>query len=327
MSSFLFAVKAVLPIILLASLGYVLKRTKLLSQDFLSVAYKLCYKVCLPVMLFLNVYTIESVEFLNWTFVLFCVVGLCLCFLFALVITKLFVRQDNQKGAMIQCVVRTNYAILGIPLAGALFGAQGTLTASVLAIFVLPLVNVFSVIGLSIYNKNPNVSHSPLKMTVDIINNPPIIGLLAAGIAILVRYLFTLWGIDFRLSQLTAVMKTLNYISAITTPLALIVLGGQFEFSSVATYIKQISLGVILRLVVVPLLAIAAAYLFFDFNGGEYATLIALFGGPVAATSAIVVSQFEGDEVFAGQLVVWTTLLCCVTVFIFAVTLRSVGIF
>ena len=59
MSSFLFALNAIAPIVLLVALGYALKKIGWMSMDFAKKTHKLVFHVFLPAMLFLNVYRIE----------------------------------------------------------------------------------------------------------------------------------------------------------------------------------------------------------------------------------------------------------------------------
>ena len=60
MEALIFAVNAVLPIILLVALGYGLKRIGLIPAAFAPMANKLVFRVFLPVTLFLNVYGISA---------------------------------------------------------------------------------------------------------------------------------------------------------------------------------------------------------------------------------------------------------------------------
>ena len=50
------SVNAVAPIILLILLGYLLKKYNFLSKEFIKIGNKFVFKVCLPCMLFINIY-------------------------------------------------------------------------------------------------------------------------------------------------------------------------------------------------------------------------------------------------------------------------------
>ena len=85
------------------------------------------------------------------------------------------------------------------------------------------------------------------------------------------------------------------------TPLALVVLGARFDFSAVRALRKQITLGVVMRLVFAPLFAIGGAVLLsktgvLPFTKVEYPALVGIFASPVAVSSAVMVSEIGGDD-------------------------------
>ena len=96
-------------------------------------------------------------------------------------------------------------------------------------------------------------------------------------------------------------------LKIIASPLALIILGGQFEFSAVKGMTKEIIVGTACRIVLAPLIGIGCAYLLsaftglFEFGTDVYPTLIALFATPVAVSSAIMAGEMGGDEQLANS--------------------------
>ena len=121
----------------------------------------------------------------------------------------------------------------------------------------------------------------------------------------------------------------LNYLYGLATPLALIILGVQFEFSAISELKKEIVFGTIIRTVIVPVLGLGIALLFFRerFTGAHFAAFVALFATPLAVSTVPMTQEMKGDTALAGQLVVWTTLLSGITIFITAFTLKYIGIF
>ena len=81
-SIFVTALNAVTPVVLLILLGYLLKQSGFLSKDFVKTGNKLVFNVCLPCMLFINVYDIEGFSSINWDIVLYCVAMLLIVFAF-----------------------------------------------------------------------------------------------------------------------------------------------------------------------------------------------------------------------------------------------------
>ena len=154
MKTVYFALNAVMPLVLLIGLGYLLKRIKLLSKDFLSVGNKLVFKLFLPITLFINIYSIEDFSVIQWDAVIFAEVGIVLAFLFGFMAAILFVKDEKKKGVITQCMFRSNYAIIGIPLAEMIAGEAGRQVASLLSAFTIPTFNILGVVALSVFVAN-----------------------------------------------------------------------------------------------------------------------------------------------------------------------------
>ncbi len=326
----LFSANAVLPIVLLIVLGYVLKRIKLLTPAFLEVGNKLTFRVLLPVMLFCNVYAIESFSDINAGFILYGIGAVLVIFFLAIGICCLFTKDPAKRGALIQGVFRSNYAIIGIPLATSLFGDAGAAAAGVMSAFCVPTFNILGVIALSIFNGGERKKVNVGKILLGICKNPLIIGTVA-GLAVLgIRTGFEAAGISFRLSDIEFLYKSLQNVKSVCTPFALIVLGGKFEFSAVSRLWKEIVFGTAIRTVAVPVMGLGAAYLLrnaLSLGGEHFAVYVGVFATPVAVASAIMAKEMGADDELAGQLVVWTSLVSAVTIFIYSTVLRAVGIF
>lgn len=324
-----FSANAVLPIVLLIALGYVLKRIGMLTTPFLDVGNKLTFRVLIPTMLFLNVYNINSFSEINFWFVLYGVAAVIVIFLVGIPIYCAFTKDPAKRGTLIQSIFRSNYAIIGIPLATSLFGDKGAAAAGVMSAFCVPLFNILAVITLTIFNNSSTKSKIDVKkILLGIVKNPLIIGTVA-GLAVLgIRELFVANGITFRLRDIEFLYTSLNNVKNICTPFALIILGGKFEFSAVGRLKKEIIFGTFMRVVAVPVLGLIGAYFLVPGIAGEhFATYVGVFATPVAVSSAIMAKEMGADDELAGQLVVWTSLVSALTIFVYVTILRSIGIF
>ena len=328
MSSLIFAVKAVLPIILMVALGYFIKTIGLVKQEHAKILNKLVFRLFLPVMLFLNVYNIKTITGFNYAYIGYTIIITILIFLIFLPVVIVITKQNKRRGVLLQSTFRSNYALIGIPLAESLFGAEGSAIATLLSAAIIPVFNTLAVIGLSVFRRDSQKC-SVKRIIIDVVKNPLILSIFAGIIALLIRILFIKYNISFRLSDIEPVFKVLNYLSSVATPLALLVLGIQFEFSAISGMKKEIIIGVLIRTVFVPLFGLGIAYLLFSdiFNGAHFATFVAVFATPVAVSSVPMVQEMDGDVALAGQLVIWTTLVSAFTVFIASFILKSVGIF
>lgn len=333
LDAFLFAANAVLPIVILIAFGYILKRIGLFTKDFLNIGNKLTFRVLLPVMLFYNVYNVDSLSDINWGFVLYGIVAVLVIFFIGIAVMCAFTKDNAKRGSLIQSVFRSNYAIIGLPLAESLFGAKGAAAAGVMSAFCVPTFNVLGVVALSIFNgSNEKGKIDVKKILKGIVTNPLILGTVA-GVAVLgIRELFVLGNITFRLKDIEFLYEALGDIKAICTPFALLVLGGKFEFSAVSRLWKEIAFGTFVRTVAVPILGLGGALILRatimpELSGEHFATYMGVFATPVAVASAIMAKEMGADDDLAGQLVVWTSLVSAVTIFIYVTVLRTMGIF
>jgi predicted permease len=329
MNPFLFALNATLPIVLMMALGYLLKSVRFINADFARLGNNLVFRVFLPAMLFLNIYKIEGIGNIELGFVGYAVGAVIVIAIIAFPIIMLFTKENKKRGALYQGIFRSNYALIGVPLAEALFGQSGVAVASVLSAFAIPVFNVLAVVILSVFSDNGKSGTSFKRVVSGIVKNPLIHAVLLGIVALLVREAFVAGDISWRLSDITPIYKVLGYLSSVATPLALIILGAQFEFSAVRELRREIIFGTLARCLAVPLFGIGFAVLFFrdSFGGACFAALVALFATPVAVSSVPMAQEMGADYRLAGQLVVWTTLLSAVTVFIASFLLRSAGVF
>ena len=328
MESLIFAFNAVSPIIFTVALGYILKKIGMMSKDFAKSANKLVFRVFLPAMLFLNVYGIDNLSLVNFGYVIYALASLLIIFGLAIPTVIILTKHKSRRGALLQSVFRSNYALIGIPLASSLFPGEGAAVATLLSAIMVPAFNILAVIGLSIFNNDgekPNIK----KVLLGIAKNPLILSILAGLAALGIRALLVQADISFRISNIPAIYSTLKYMSNIATPLALLVLGAQFEFSAIPHLKGEIISGVLLRSVIVPLLGIGVAYLAFrsSFSGAQFAALVAVFCTPVAVSSVPMAQEMGADVELAGQLVVFTTITSALTVFFTSFLLRAAGIF
>ncbi len=328
MDSLIFAINAVAPIIVTVAVGYLLKKAGLMNEGFAKAANKLVFRLLLPSMLFLNVYKIDNLASFDFGYVGYVLAALVLIFAFSIPLCLAISRDSARRGVLLQGIFRSNYALIGIPLAQSLFGDEGAVVATLLSAVFVPALNILAVISLSIFKKDgskPDVK----KILLGIVKNPLIQSIALALVFLGVRAVFENVGISFRISQIPAIFTPLEYFQRSATPLALLVLGAQFEFSAIRELRREIIFGTAMRTFVVPVLGLGVAYLFFSntFTGAHFAAFVAVFATPVAVSSVPMAQEMDGDSALAGQLVVWTTLFSALSVFLASFLLKLAGIF
>lgn len=329
------AINAVLPIVLIIMFGYFLRRINFISKDFVKTGNKLVFNILLPCMLFINVYDIESFAMIKWDIIIYSCVMICVIFLLGLITAVLLTPVPERRGVVLQCTFRSNFALIGIALAGALGGPEAEAMASIISAATVPLFNILAVIALSIFIKGEgNSKYSVKNILVNIAKNPLIIGVLLGLVCLVIRTMQTslLEEAVFTLKDDTYFLyKMIDNLKTIASPFALLVLGGQFEFSAVRGLLKEIVVGTVFRTLIAPLIGVGAAILLSEYTGlldcglQEYPALVALFGAPVAVSSAVMAGEMKNDEQLATQLVVWSSVCSIATIFLIVCVLMALG--
>lgn len=329
METLFFALNAILPIMLLIALGYQLKRIEMFNHGFLKTANSFVFRVALPVLLFINIYKIESVSDIDWAIISYSMLMILLVFFLGLLCVIFLVPDDKRKGVVLQATFRSNYAIIGIPLATALGGTEATAIASIISAFTIPLFNILAVIGLSIFIKEEGKKISYFSILKNIVKNPLIIGVSMGLVVLFLRNYVDTFTIK---ENIPFLYKTLTDVAVIASPLALIILGADFQFKAIKSMYKEIILGVTWKIAITPVLSLSIGYFLYktfnliNISQDTLPGLIALFGSPVAVTSAVMAGEMGSDEELAAQLVVWSSLLSVFTIFILVVVFRSFGL-
>jgi len=330
------AVNAVMPILLLILLGYILKKKQFISEHFVKMGNKLVFKVFLPCMLFINVYDIKSFSVIQWDIVMYSIAVVCVLFALGLGMAVLTADEAKRKGVLWQCIFRSNFAIIGLSLAAALGSEEAMGVAAVVSAFTIPLFNVFGVIALTVFVHDQEEGRQGVKDVLwNIVKNPLIIAVFLGLLCLAVRALqVRIFGETvFALNQQTKFLYTaVSNLKSIASPFALVVMGGQFTFSAVKSRRKEIIVGTLGRIVIAPLMGIGGAVLLSKYTNllncgvNDYPALIALFGSPVAVSSAVMAGAMDNDEQLATQLVVWTSLCSIVTIFLQVCILMWAGL-
>ena len=331
METLIYAFNAVTPLLILISLGYILRRVLRLSDNFFPQLNSFCYRILLPIQLFYNVYKIEKFSTVNWGAIIYAIAWIPIAIVLGILMSKLFIKDHRQKGAFVQATFRSNQAIMGLPLAKELGGDAAMPVASLATSLGIPIFNVSAVAILKIYNNASGKKTSLAEIVKGIITNPLIIGVFSGMICVAIRYLIPemdgspMFTIENNLPPVFSVIKTL---SGVASPVMLICLGASLKFSFTKSLLFRIFAGVLMRLVIIPGAAIAIAVLHRNQLGltpAEYPMLVAFLGSPVAVSSAILVKETGGDEVYAGQLVIWSSVFSMISLFTIIAILKNFG--
>ncbi|MBO5353737.1 MAG: AEC family transporter [Lachnospiraceae bacterium] len=311
MENLIISFNVVLPLFLCIMLGYFLRRIHMVDTPSLNKMNQLCFKVFLPIYLFNNIATTNLSAAFNAKLLAVAVGGLVGQFFLLMLLIPKIEKENSRRGVLIQAIFRSNFALFGLPVALSLCGTENIGPTSLLVGLTVPVFNILAVVTLeSFRGGKPSVK----KMLKGIATNPLIIA--------------SLIGIVFNVLQISlpsAVQKSVTDLGGVATPLSLVALGGSFTVSKVKEYRKQLAIGVSGRLVFSPLLMISIG-IAMGFRNENLIPLLIMSGAPTAVSSFPMAQQMDGDGDLAAGLVVFSSGLAILTMFLWIFVLKQGGV-
>ena len=307
LDSLIFSINTVVPIFIITALGAALKWKKFLNENFYAQSESFVFLIALPVMLFLEVSKADSTTVFDVKFIIYCVIGIIFTFLLLCCTVPFIIKCNDKRGAFIQGAYRSNFAILGVPLAANMFGSTGTAQIAMTLPFAITLFNLFAVMILSIYAPAEK-KLAPLKILsniiINIVKNPLIIAV-AAALPFLI----------FRIDLPVVLDKSLTYLSNMSLPLALLSLGANCSAASFKGRLWLALSASSIKTLLIPLITVITA-VFLGFRNEQLGVIFILFGGPASVSSYIMAKSMKSDYELAGQIILASTLMCVVTIFL-----------
>ena len=334
MSDFIFSINVTLPIFLVMVVGWVLKQIGMLDDHFVKVANRFNFEVTLPCMVFLDLSTVDIRSTFDLKFVLFCAGATSICFWGIWLAVKLFLKNQNLRGAFVQASFRSSAAVMGLAFINNIYGSSAM--GPMMIIGAVPLYNIYSVLVLTFeadetdgdaenqaggITKNPVASATHVRDTgkvkeacINVAKNPIII-------AIVLGVLSAWFEIDFPI----VVDKTISSISQLATPLALIGLGAGYEGRKALAKMKPTLWASAIKLVIQPLIFLPIAVAL-GFTGEKLIAILIMLAAPATPSCYIMAKNMHNDGELTASIVVVTTLLAAFTLTGWIFLLKSLGL-
>lgn len=311
MQNLLFSLNATLPVFLVMVAGYALGRMGFLPPAFCKASDKLTFKITLPLMLFLDMGSVDILHDFQPRFVLFCFAATLAGILALWTVAKRLLKDKTLVGEFVQAGYRSSAAVLGVAFIQNIYGNAGM--APLMMLGSVPLFNIFAVLILTLESPQRREKLSPKQLLRGVATNPILLGIVLGTVYALLP--FTLPAV---------ITKAMNSIASVTTPLALLSIGASFEG---AKAIKK--LGPTLGAALIKTVGLAAVFLpcavALGFRGEELIALLIMLGSPTTP-SAYVMSKNMGHEgVLTSSCIALTTLLSALTLTGWIFILRSGG--
>lgn len=239
LNNLIFCLNATVPIFFLILLGMFLRRIQLMDDAFTARLNTLVFRVCLPALLFHDMYRTDYRTNWNTAYVVYCALVTLASILICTGVSYLL-KDRSVQGEFIQTSYRSSATILGIAVVQNLYHNVGM--APLMVIGAVPIYNIAAVIILEMYRPDRGKLDAMLlrKTLHGILTNPIILSILL-GFA---------WSL-LRLPLPTIGDTTVDYVGRCATPLGIIAMGASFQWEKarqsagpalVSTFIKLFGL-------------------------------------------------------------------------------------
>lgn len=311
MENLLFSLNTVFPLLVIMTVGFATRRIGWLNEHSVRQMNACVFHIFLPLLLCFNIRDTDAGVAVDGGTLIFALITTLLCFGLMFILSGKLTDERRDRGVLIQGICRSNYAIFGIPLVLMMYPNSDTTIAALMVAVVVPVFNVMSTIALMLYS---DAHHSsPWQIIKGILLNPLIIGTVV-GVA--------MWQLG--LSLPTLIDTPLRQLASLATPLALFLLGASLDFDKAKANLRLLTISVVGKLVVVPLVFLSIAVML-GIRDISLAALIAVYASPVSVSSFPMTQQMGGNDDLAGGQVVFTTVFSIITIFLWVFVLKSMG--
>lgn len=275
----------------LMGVGVYLRKVNIITQEGKGVLTDLIIDVILPC----NIITAFSKPFEREQMMAglqILVISIVLQMFCTLISATCYQKVPKKQRMILQYgTVCSNAGFLGNPVAEGLYGSLGLLYAS---IYLIPQRIVMWSAGVSYFTECPD-----RKTVVKKVLKHPCIIAVEIGIVLMIT----------RLQLPVFLQKSISSLGGCTTAITMIFIGTVLAEAGLRNMVSRISLMyAAIRLFGIPLVVMAGCKMA-HIDPVVSGLSVVLAAMPAGSTTAILASKYHGDEVFATQCVVFTTLL------------------
>ena len=309
-----FSLNIVTPLVILAFVGYALKRIGLISEAFSAGGNKMVFYLAIPASLFSSIYNANLSEIFDLRFMIFAAVWTILSMLVIWALTYMALKNKAKSvvSAFVNGAFRGNIAILALPVIDALLGDDGAKGAMALTVIII-IYNIQSIILLTLHSEKNN-KLTAVSLVVAVAKNPPIVW-------VTIAIVFSLLNINLP----AFASQTVSNLSSMVVPVALICLGANMTFKGFDAKFRYALYSSLVKVAVMPVAVSVVAYLA-GFRGSDLAILMIMNAVPAAVAGYVMLVEIGGDVYVAATNVILTTVLSAFTLSLLIFAFLQIGI-
>ena len=266
------------------------------TREFSRISDKLVYYFCFPLLLFYKIGS-ASQEGIDWNFLAASIATLLLMFLLSTLAIPILHITAFKAGTFSQTTYRFN-TYIGMAVILTNMGESGARLFGILISFTIPLINFFAVSLLTWFGEKRTSYPRQFQIALKaILSNPLIIGCFA-GI------LFSRYQLEFPLF----IDNTLQLISMITLPLALLSIGSSLTLSGLKTNLPLSLIAAGFKLMLMPLLGFLLLSMF-KVEPLSFKVAMIFFSLPASTAIYVLSTQLNSDTNLASSSILVSTIL------------------
>lgn len=291
----------IVPIFTVIGIGWLARECGFIPSEFMGPANRLVFYVSIPAMVFRAVSQGDFLADFNVGVLLIALAAMVVLFWVALALAAAAHVAGHAKGTFVQSSFHGNLGYIGLATCYYFLGDAGFAGASILIGFMMIFQNLLAVFVLSFDGKGP-AGPKPLLSTVGRVAGNPII-------------LSAIAGVVFSFSRLRVpevVGRSLDILSGMGLPMALILIGSSLTFDLMRSRLVQVMLSSLMKLVLLPGLGFAL-YRAWHIAPSDYAPGLILLATPSATITYVMAREMNGDADLAVATISTSTLLSALT--------------
>jgi len=286
------AAASIVPLFILISSGFLLKKKGVLNANFVSIGSQIVFKLALPALIIRSL-AVTNLSELGSIPIFLSYLAATLVTTIVVLVVSFFVSPPDSRGPVVHGAFRGNVVIVGLALVQSALGNEAFILGLGLVAVFLPLYNLMASVALSLPYKGEG---SPLKGVLVTIVKIPLIWSVVLGV---------LWSLSGW--QIPVVIdKSFEYFGRLALPLGFLTIGANLSIHGLDKRWKGVVASVTGKLILNPLVALLVGmWLGVDTRG-----LIVLFlmaGSPTAISSFAMTKAMGRDADTAGDIVALST--------------------
>jgi len=312
------SINITMPFILLASLGMLMKRLGMITDNFVTRGNKVVFYFAIPATIFNHIHVADLSTVFDLPFLIFNSAWLIFFFLAIWWLAAKFMRDKESVSSFVNSAYRSSLSVVGPPLLVLMFyGASDShiLPKGILAVSVLLIISYATASVLFAVCDTKSEKNCIPTILMSIAKNPVVIG-------VVIGLVFNIFG--WRLPVFAA--TTVNSLAGLVMPLAMICVGGNLKFQGFDVKFKYVLVSVFVKLFVMPIAAVIVAYLF-GFRGSDLTIIMLLNALPMAVGAYVMQAELSGGfgSYIGASVLMLTMTLSAFTLTLFIFLFRVMG--